>query len=96
MWKKKKNSRTPRPLNIYLKKKKKHMTQTAVEWFAEQVKSAKWIFADVTDRNTIIEQAKQMEMQQIKTAFQDGAHVGYNQDATSEEQYYNSVYKQKA
>ena len=35
--------------------------QTAVEWFVEQVNTAKWKFADKTDRESIINQAKEME-----------------------------------
>jgi hypothetical protein len=44
------------------------MEQTAVEWLAEQVNTAKWKFADKTDRESIIEQAKEMEKRQIKEA----------------------------
>ena len=65
------------------------MKQTAVEWLIEELfKTIDYIQIDPK----LIEQAKSMEIQQIKNAFQDGAHVGYNQDATSEEQYYNETY----
>jgi hypothetical protein len=37
------------------------MKQTAVEWLAQQINTAKWKFSDITDRNAIIEQAKEME-----------------------------------
>ena len=42
------------------------MKQTAVEWLAEQITTFKWKMSDVTDRNSIIEQAKAMEKEQIK------------------------------
>lgn len=35
--------------------------KTAVEWLAEQITTVKWKMSDVTDRNSIIEQAKEME-----------------------------------
>ena len=35
--------------------------QTAIDWFAQQVNSSKWKFADMTDRQLIIDQAKEME-----------------------------------
>jgi hypothetical protein len=38
--------------------------KTAVEWLAEQVNTAKWKFADKTDREDIINQAKEMEKEQ--------------------------------
>ena len=38
--------------------------QTAVEWLAEQITTVKWKMSDVTDRNSIIEQAKEMENEQ--------------------------------
>ena len=41
--------------------------KTAVEWFAEVVNSAKWKWADVTDRNAIIEQAQELEKEQRDT-----------------------------
>ena len=41
------------------------MKQTAVEWLAEQITTVKWKMSDVTDRNSIIEQAKAMEKEQI-------------------------------
>jgi TRAP-type C4-dicarboxylate transport system substrate-binding protein len=46
--------------------------KTAVEWLAEQVNSAKWKSADVTDRKAIIEQAKEMELEQRKESYKNG------------------------
>ncbi len=73
--------------------------KTAVEWLAEQVNSAKWKFADVTDRNSIIEQAKQMEKEQIVKAHFDGCEIGEifayenREFITDSEQYYNKKFK---
>jgi len=73
--------------------------KTAVEWLAEQVNSAKWKFADVTDRNSIIEQAKQMEKKQIVNAHFDGCEIGEifayenREFITDSEQYYNKTFK---
>lgn len=41
--------------------------QTAVEWLVEQMSSPKFKYGDVTDRNEIIRQAKEMERNQIKS-----------------------------
>ncbi len=74
--------------------------KTAVEWLAEQVNSAKWKFADVTDRNAIIEQAKEMEKKQIVNAHFDGCEIGEifayenREFITDSEQYYNKTFKQ--
>jgi hypothetical protein len=46
--------------------------KTALEWFAEVVNSAKWKWADVTDRNAIIEQAKEMERQERQESYANG------------------------
>ena len=48
------------------------MKETAVEWLTQQINTAKWKFADITDRNAIIEQAKEMEKEQIMDAWKDG------------------------
>lgn len=44
---------------------------SAVEWLAEQITTVKWKMSDITDRNAIIEQAKQMEKEQIIKCFTD-------------------------
>lgn len=67
--------------------------QTAVEWLEEQLYSAKEL-----DLAGVIEQAKQMEKEQMIDAFGVGCHheskrlVGYQDDA---EQYYNETYGSK-
>ncbi len=68
--------------------------QTAVEWFAQQVNSSKWKFADMTDRQLIIDQAKEMEKNQIVNAFE----IGYDNGACVQEGnalYHGSNYYNK-
>jgi hypothetical protein len=62
------------------------MKKTAVEFLVDNLNyyySPKW--------NDILEQAKEMEKQQIKTSFRDGF---LNNDKNSE-QYYNEQFKNK-
>jgi hypothetical protein len=69
---------------------------TAVEWFLEQLKEThtqeKW--------EEIINQAKEMEKEQIENAFSDGVDDEYEYHINSEprknsEQYYNEKFKNK-
>jgi len=70
--------------------------QTAVEWLAQQINTAKWKFSDITDRNAIIEQAKEMEKEQIIEAWNIRAKIDgvltYTDNRTAE-QYYNETYE---
>jgi glycerol-3-phosphate O-acyltransferase len=69
------------------------MKQTAVEWLIAQVNTAKWKFADKKDREAIIQQAKEMEKEQIKNAYYTGGDdVEDNRDREAE-QYYNETFK---
>lgn len=75
------------------------MNKTAVEWLEEQIKNN----FDFTIHNKlfdIIEQAKEMEKQQIIDAYQNGDNNGAdriyyhsNRDDKSAEQYYNETFK---
>ena len=73
--------------------------KTAVEWLAEQVNSAKWKFADVTDRNSIIEQAKEMEKEQMIDIAYQVKHSSYFIEYSKEtpdkivNDYYNKTFK---
>jgi len=67
--------------------------KTAVEWLEEQVKSVKWKFADKTDREAIIQQAKEMEKQQIIDAWDNGWYNGCEYISQNAEQYYNEIFK---
>jgi len=68
--------------------------KTAVEWLAEQVNSAKWKWADITDRNAIIEQAKEMEKEQIVNAHYQGYRPSIGTTEISEK-YFNETFKQQ-
>lgn len=77
------------------------MKQTAVEWIIEQISSSKYyykIMEDINSRNTvaqsnILEQAKEMEKEQIIQAYyQNGWNDNDNEH--NAEQYYNQTFKQ--
>lgn len=60
--------------------------QTAVEWLTEQINTPQW---RTLKRGDIIQQAKQMEKEQIENAF----NFGYDQwSIKTYEQYYNETY----
>jgi hypothetical protein len=66
--------------------------QTAVEWLAETLRFAnKELYAEMYED---IEQAKEMEKQQIINAYQAGDGDAYNLEETKTwaEQYYNETY----
>jgi hypothetical protein len=74
--------------------------QTAVDWLAEQIngKSINYPFttyADITISIPIelFEQAKQMEKEQIKDAFDEGENREFYKRPQAE-QYYNETYGQ--
>ena len=72
---------TPEEWDALVKKNKKK--QTAVEWLIEKLE----IFATEDEMN-FIEQAKEMEMQQIIDAYET-SHISM----MTSEQYYNETYK---
>jgi hypothetical protein len=62
------------------------MKQTAVEWLLKQL-----TIANFEEQRIVIQQAKEMEKQQIIDAYWDG---GSNWDSEKEaEQYYNETFK---
>jgi len=65
------------------------MKQTAVEWLIEQCPRIETIVA-----YNILEQAKQMEKEQIIDAFDNGIYVGVYAVDTYGEQYYDQTYNQ--
>ena len=62
-------------------------TQTAVEWFIEQCPRIKTIAA-----SSVLEQAKEIEKQQIEEAWQNGWQTFIDSELTAE-QYYNETFK---
>ena len=70
------------------------MKQTAVEWFAEITASLGYVSTDV------LEQAKEMEKQEIMNAWNDGYDKGtrdriekISNPVGNAEQYYNETFK---
>jgi len=73
--------------------------QTAVDYLVEQLFKIRNNTTEVKEMNSksIIEQAKQMEKEQIETAYQAGDGDAYNLEETKNwaEQYYNETYGDK-
>ncbi len=75
-------------------KNKYNMKQTAVEWLVQQLRNGKEF------NDELIQQAKEMEKQQICNAYNEGDNNGAdriyyhsNRDDKSAEQYYNETFK---
>jgi hypothetical protein len=75
------------------------MKQTAVEWFALKVMYLKMNPKEVFEFLGWLEQAKDMEKEQIKEAYQDGSRdldIQYSDvGEINSEQYYNETYGEK-
>jgi hypothetical protein len=72
------------------------MKQTAVEYFEFELKDK--LGQIVINQNwklleDIIQKAKQMEMEQIKDAYQQGYNNAYFNNPLSKEQYYKETFK---
>jgi len=63
--------------------------QTAVEWLYETL----WKQTDFSLPNNILEQAKEMEKQQIIDAYASGYIDGVAQNKITAEQYYKETFK---
>jgi hypothetical protein len=67
------------------------MKQTAVEWFAQELYEKFEMKGDGKVFDELLDQAKEMEKEQIITAYDKGEfNQGCNGDA---EQYYNETFK---
>jgi hypothetical protein len=79
--------------------------QTAVEWYAEEamrleIKKTKGnisVYQMLNELSNVLNQAKEMEKEQIEDAYQRGrfngqANWGYGNDVTAEK-YYNETFK---
>ena len=64
-----------------------NMKQTAVEWFAEKIGHNSLMA--LTEYNEILEQAKEMEKEQIENAFNYG-QIDLGMEA---DEYYNQTFK---
>ena len=84
---------------------KTNMTQqTAVEWLIEQISSSKYFYnlmeeiesrSTIVQPNAILQQAKEMEKEQIKDAHNQGYADGYRDNGNSPIDYYNETFKQQ-
>jgi hypothetical protein len=73
------------------------MKQTAIEWFIEKTIESGHLWVtdtprDMTELGKLIEQAKQMEKQQIIDSYCDGRLSVINKNIITAEQYYNETY----
>ncbi len=74
---------------------------TPVEWLCNQVHTIKWRFADITERKSILEKAKEMEKQQIISVIKLVIEKEYHEQNWSKcgpinyvaENYYNEIFK---
>ena len=73
--------------NIIITKHLNQNNMTAVEWLVEKLE----IFATEEEMN-IIEQAKEMEKQQIMKAVYDSMGTNIDPNLGRAEQYYNEIY----
>ena len=65
------------------------MEQTAIEWLEEQMKT--WGLLPIWMRDDIVQQAKEMEKQQIIESYDKGE---FNQGCNgTAEEYYNKTFK---
>jgi hypothetical protein len=69
------------------------MKQTAVQWLFEQYFGVKWDYMP-NKRPTIFEEAKEMEKEQIKDAYESGVWDVGCRNADSKK-YYNETYGDK-
>lgn len=69
------------------------MKQTAVQWFAVKVMYLKMNPKEVFDFLQWLEEAKEMEKEQMKDAFDNGYHIGYFDRNYNLEQYYKETYE---
>ena len=65
------------------------MKQTAVEWFAEKVGHNSLI--SLVEYNELLEQAKELEKQQIEKAFEEG--MFHHTSGLCPDEYYEETFK---
>jgi hypothetical protein len=74
--------------------------KTAVEWLADELcyitNSGRYIIDNTDDVTDVVNQAKEMEKEQIKTAYLNGNAFGIDIDnGLSPSHYYNQTFKQQ-
>jgi hypothetical protein len=66
--------------------------KTAVEWLIEELQKADWIPKDSLIMEYVVNQAKEMEKQQIVDAYDNGKYITSGKEFGGE-QYYNETFK---
>ena len=66
------------------------MKQTAVQWLVEEL--GEYFPHEIGGIHLMVEQAIEMEKEQIKSAWNDGRHICGKKNNTAEE-YYNETYE---
>ena len=70
--------------------------QTAVEWVLQYLDNVKPNeFCSIEKIKEVLEQAKEMEKEQIIDTFQDSRILSITNNCSSGEQYYNETFKQQ-
>lgn len=70
------------------------MKQTAVEWLVEKLKSQGLLIGE-PDNLVAVNQAKEMEKEQIMKAVYDSMGTNFDPNMGRAEQYYNEIYESK-
>lgn len=67
---------------------------SAVEWLLNEIIAKDWWYLPESMKQDIIDQAKEMEKQQIKDAWDNGVQWDNNESSIrNSEQYYNKIFK---
>lgn len=67
--------------------------QTAVEWLANKINNNSWNYMTIRERKKIIQQAIEMEKQQIMDAYERGWDMGALDIDCNSEKYYSETFK---
>jgi len=54
--------------------------KTAVEWMINEIKANDWWYLPDSIKKDIVQQAKEMNLEEIKQAYEDGKRDAYRQD----------------
>ena len=67
--------------------------KTAIEWLVNEINATDWWYLPESIKQDVIQQAKEMEKEQIEKAFEDGNINEWMGDNIKGEQYYNETFK---
>lgn len=66
---------------------------SAVEWLLNEMSAPDWWYLPQSIKQDIIDQAKEMEKQQIKDAWANGIQWEWDSSIRNSEEYYNKTFK---